>query len=132
MSAAILVESAIGRMPTVSPAGIHPLSFSGRSSITVPVGAVAISDPVDMQIPSASDLTISIFLPFQVIQLRILEYRPPRTAEILVIRLGGLPVPYFFIGRRSLYRRRVVLWANHASSQLERCDRYQNPPGRFP
>jgi hypothetical protein len=73
-----------------------------------------------------------IDLQFQRIELRILKYRPPRTAKILVIGLGGLPVPYLFIGRRSLYHGRVVLWANRASSQLQYCYRDQNPPGRLP
>jgi hypothetical protein len=61
-----------------------------------------------------------IDLIFQRVELRILKNRPPRTAKILVIGLGGLPIPYLFIGRRGLYRRLVVLWANQASSQLER------------
>jgi hypothetical protein len=71
-------------------------------------------------------------LQFQGVKLRILEYRPPRAAKILVIRLSGLPVPYLFIRGRSLYRRHVVLWANHASRQLECRYRYQDPPGSFP
>ena len=67
-----------------------------------------------------------IDLVFQRIELRILKYRPPVTAKILVIGLGGLPVPYLFIGGRSLHHGRVVLRANHASSQLEHCQREQN------
>jgi hypothetical protein len=73
-----------------------------------------------------------VHLQFQGIKLRILEYRPPGPAKILVVRLGGLPVPYLFIGWRSRCRRRVVLWADHASCQLERRYRYQNTPGGFP
>jgi hypothetical protein len=59
-----------------------------------------------------------IDLLFQRIQLRILKNRPPFAAEILFIRFGWLPVPYLFVCGRSLYRRRMVLWANRASSQL--------------
>jgi hypothetical protein len=40
-------------------------------------------------------------LKFQRVQLWILKNRPPITAKILIIGLGGLPVPYHFIGRRS-------------------------------
>jgi hypothetical protein len=70
-------------------------------------------------------------LRFQRIKLWILEYRPPRAAKILVVRLSRLPVSYLFVGCRSLHRRLVVLWANHASGQLQRGYRYQNPPGSF-
>src|SRR5258707_295501 len=35
--------------PTASRASVYPLSFGGKSSVTVPEGAVAISDPIDMQ-----------------------------------------------------------------------------------
>src|SRR6202051_2378120 len=54
-----------------------------------------------------------IDLEFQRVQLRILKNGPPITTKILVIGFGGLPVPYLFIGRRSLYRRLVVLRTNH-------------------
>jgi lysophospholipase L1-like esterase len=39
------------------------LSFSGRSSIDVPAGALVISDPVHLQVPALSDLAVSIYLP---------------------------------------------------------------------
>ena len=49
-------------------ASIYPqtnrrLTFSGQASILVPVGAVAVSDAVDLEVPSASDLAVSIYLP---------------------------------------------------------------------
>jgi lysophospholipase L1-like esterase len=39
------------------------LTFGGRSSITIPAGAVVLSDPVDLQVPGFSDLAVSIFVP---------------------------------------------------------------------
>ena len=39
------------------------LTFSGRSFIEVPVGALVISDPVDLSIPPLADLTVSVYLP---------------------------------------------------------------------
>ena len=39
------------------------LTFSGGPSFTIPPGAVAYSDPVDLAVPAASDLAIDLFLP---------------------------------------------------------------------
>jgi lysophospholipase L1-like esterase len=39
------------------------LTFSGQASIVVPAGAVAVSDSVDLEVPGASDLAVSIYLP---------------------------------------------------------------------
>ena len=39
------------------------LSFGGRSSMTIPAGAPALSDPVRLAVPALSDLVVSIYLP---------------------------------------------------------------------
>jgi lysophospholipase L1-like esterase len=39
------------------------LTFGGEPSVTIPPGAVAISDPVDLQVPAFADLAVSIFVP---------------------------------------------------------------------
>ena len=39
------------------------LTFSGNAAIVVPVGAVAVSDAVDLNVPGASDIAVSIYLP---------------------------------------------------------------------
>jgi lysophospholipase L1-like esterase len=39
------------------------LAFGGRSSITIPAGAPALSDPVSLRVPALSDLVISLYLP---------------------------------------------------------------------
>ena len=39
------------------------LTFSGRPGMTVPAGAVVFSDPVDLEVPSLSDLAIDLYLP---------------------------------------------------------------------
>jgi lysophospholipase L1-like esterase len=41
----------------------RPLTFSGNAAITIPVGAPALSDPVELYVPPMSDLAISIYLP---------------------------------------------------------------------
>jgi lysophospholipase L1-like esterase len=41
----------------------RPLTFSGRSSITIPAGGLVLSDPVALDVPALSDLAVSIYLP---------------------------------------------------------------------
>lgn len=41
----------------------HVLTFSGRTSVTIPPNALVLSDPVSLEIAPSSDLAISIFLP---------------------------------------------------------------------
>ncbi len=43
----------------------HALSFVGKPGIVVPAGAVAVSDPVAMDVPALGDLNISLSLPPQ-------------------------------------------------------------------
>lgn len=42
---------------------LQALTFSQRSSFTIPRGAVAISDPISFAVPAMSNLSISIYLP---------------------------------------------------------------------
>jgi lysophospholipase L1-like esterase len=44
------------------------LTFGGKSSITIPPGALAISDPVDLKLPPFADLAVSLFVPAQPLQ----------------------------------------------------------------
>ena len=41
----------------------RPLMFSGRSTVTIPPGAIAYSDPVDLAIPQMADVAIDLYLP---------------------------------------------------------------------
>ncbi len=41
------------------------LTFSGQQTITIPVGALAISDPVDLPVAAQSDLAVSVYVPPQ-------------------------------------------------------------------
>ena len=41
----------------------HPLTFSGRSSITIPANAIVYSDPVALTVPPLSDLAVDVYLP---------------------------------------------------------------------
>ena len=41
----------------------HPLTFSGRPSMTIPANAVVYSDTVKMTVPETADLAIDLYLP---------------------------------------------------------------------
>src|SRR5206468_6268853 len=45
------------------------LTFSGRQSIVIPPGAVAVSDPVSMKLAPGADLAVSLFLPAQPLRI---------------------------------------------------------------
>ena len=40
----------------------HALTFGGASSVTIPPGAPAISDPIDFSVPALSNLAVSLFV----------------------------------------------------------------------
>lgn len=48
---------------SIVPASDRPLTFGGAPSITIPPGALVVSDPVELNVPDLSDLAISIFVP---------------------------------------------------------------------
>ena len=48
---------------TIDPATDRRLTFGGRSSLSIPAGAPALSDPVTLRVPARSDLVVSLYLP---------------------------------------------------------------------
>ena len=48
---------------TIDPTSVRTLTFSGRSVTTVLAGAVAISDPITLEVPAIADLAIDFYLP---------------------------------------------------------------------
>jgi len=47
----------------VVPASDRALTFGGRASLTIPAGALVVSDPVDLEVPKFTELAISLYLP---------------------------------------------------------------------
>ena len=47
----------------IDPASDRTLKFRGRLSATIPPRSMAVSDPVELDVPALSDLAISLFLP---------------------------------------------------------------------
>jgi len=41
----------------------RPVTFGGRTSVTVPAGAPVLSDPVGLSLPAGTDLSVSLYLP---------------------------------------------------------------------
>ena len=52
-----------GPASRIDPLTDRPLTFAGRSSVTIPAGAPLLSDPVALRVPAGSDLVVSIHLP---------------------------------------------------------------------
>jgi lysophospholipase L1-like esterase len=61
IGAAHIALSATGA--AIVPNSDRTLTFGGETSITIPSGAVVLSDPVQLEVPALSDLAISIFVP---------------------------------------------------------------------
>lgn len=47
----------------IDPASDRALKFHGNASTTIPPHSIAVSDPVDLEVPALSDLAISLFFP---------------------------------------------------------------------
>ena len=52
-----------GEKGAIVPGSDRALTFSGNASITVPPGAPAWSDPVDLAVPALGSVAVSLFLP---------------------------------------------------------------------
>ncbi|MFE4920608.1 SGNH/GDSL hydrolase family protein [Streptomyces sp. NPDC056661] len=52
-----------GPASRTDPSTDRPVTFGGRSSVTIPAGAPAVSDPVSLRLPAGCDLVVSIHLP---------------------------------------------------------------------
>jgi lysophospholipase L1-like esterase len=48
---------------SIVPDSDRTLTFSGQPSITIPTGAVALSDPVNLEVAARSDLAVSVYTP---------------------------------------------------------------------
>jgi lysophospholipase L1-like esterase len=49
----------------VVPGSAHAVTFGGKSSVTIPAGAIAVSDEVAMPLAPQSNLAISLYVPMQ-------------------------------------------------------------------
>src|ERR1700752_1937224 len=72
-------------------------------------------------------LVRDVDLLLQDIQLRILKDFPPVTAQVLVIRLRGFPIPHLLVGWGNRNCGCLVLWSDGTARERQR--RSKNPSG---
>lgn len=74
----------------------NALTFGGKASITIPPGAVAISDPAGLKLPAIGDLAVSIFVPAQpmkVASIHTFANQTSYSADGNVVNQASLPSP---------------------------------------
>ena len=47
----------------IDAASVRPVTFGGAGRVTIPAGAQAVSDPVQLEVPPLADLAVSLWLP---------------------------------------------------------------------
>jgi lysophospholipase L1-like esterase len=52
----------------IDPSSANALTFGGRPTVTIPPGALVVSDPASLKLPAFADVAVSLFLPAQPIQ----------------------------------------------------------------
>src|SRR5438270_7018910 len=55
-----------GRAADIEAGSDRVLTFGGCESISIPAGALVVSDPVDLEVPPLSDVAVSFYLPGEV------------------------------------------------------------------
>ena len=69
-STPLLIGAVTVAMPndaaSVAPGSIHTVTFGGRKSVTIPVGAPVISDPVAFSVAFGAEISVSIYFPTRV------------------------------------------------------------------
>jgi len=78
----------------------RPLTFGGNASVTLPPGAPALSDPVDLNVPALSDLAVSLYLPGTV---------GATTIHGTASQTNYVSLPGDFTGAASLPTQRTIL-----------------------
>ena len=71
-----------GDGPKILPGSDRPLTFSGKTALSIPAGGVVLSDPVDLKAPSASDLAISMFMPAGPVIASTVHYSAQQTSYV--------------------------------------------------
>jgi lysophospholipase L1-like esterase len=57
-----------GNAGEINPSSANALTFGGRPSVTIPPGALVVSDPADLKLPAFADVAVSLFVPTQPIR----------------------------------------------------------------
>ena len=89
----------------IDPSSTKALTFAGQPTVTLPAGSMMLSDPVDIHLPSLSEVAISLFVPAQPLhQSTVHSYalQTNYTAPENVVNAEALTAPsttgeYFFL-----------------------------------
>jgi len=128
---------------TVAPGTVHAITFGGKASVTVPIQGFVLSDPVDLRVPSFTDVSVSIFLPEGSGQ----SAQFPGSRKVTYIaagagdQTGALTLPYtstsangYFVSALEVYNRNgtgaiacvgdsIVAGSGSDAENLKWCDR---------
>jgi lysophospholipase L1-like esterase len=66
----------------ILPGSDRLLTFSGKKALTIPPGAVLLSDPVDLKAPPAADLAVSLFMPAGPVIATTVHYSAQQTSYV--------------------------------------------------
>jgi hypothetical protein len=85
----VVGKATLGRIVNgkLEPNSVRPFTFSGKPSVTVPVGAPALSDPVDMLVRPGDEFAISFYLPERT--LPETYFRPAPASDLAGTTLSG-------------------------------------------
>jgi lysophospholipase L1-like esterase len=76
---------------SIEPSTMKALLFDGQASVTLPAGAIMVSDPIDLKVPALSDLAISLFIPAQTISQSSVHSYALQTNYVAVGNLANAP-----------------------------------------
>ena len=68
----------------IQPGTAQPVTFDGRTSVDIPVGAQAVSDPVDLEVAPESNLAVTIYLASGQASNSITSHPGSRTTSYLI------------------------------------------------
>lgn len=74
----------------IVPGTDRSVTFNGKTSVTIPPGAPAVSDPIELSVEPLSELTVSLYLP-QATSLTTFHWDGRQTAYIAPGNMAGAP-----------------------------------------
>jgi lysophospholipase L1-like esterase len=93
--------------PGIVPGSSRPLTFGGDDAVTVAAGALAVSDPVDLEAAPLADAAVSLYLPGEITPAFGITGRyarqtnyvspPGNFAEATVMPIGNLTDQWYFV-----------------------------------
>ncbi|MEO3754357.1 SGNH/GDSL hydrolase family protein [Streptomyces sp. B6B3] len=83
ISVALPLDGGAG-VSAIEPGSSQPVTFGGESSVTIPMGARYVSDPLDLDLAAGSNLTVTVYLADGQASQSITSHPGSRTTSYLV------------------------------------------------